>query len=593
MKFRIPIEIKLTDNCLEAKILFDKVEEYGAARVCSISLLPFFGTGRRNEEGYAFIPDGSGAVINFSDCYRNAEDYDEVVYGDDPSVNLLLKDKPFVEGIRMPVFGIKKKESAFLGIIDEGAAFASIQASSSQKYSPYTSVGTTFVYRQKDQIGIADKETNLRVMTVASETKTPVNPTIQYYFLNDSDASYSGMANTYREYLVKKYSLEMQSSESSAVTLEYFGLTDKKAQFFGIPIDKKVVATKFNDVKRILDELSNEGITDINAVLYGFQKGGYHRKYASSASMDSRVGGNKGFSDLRESTKAKLFIGYDVTRDYQNRVSFFASNRFVTGLSKMKVERFQSNLSTGSWNDSDYSWHYANINTMQKNSQKLIKHASKVKVSGIAYADMGAEVYSDFETGDGNRQKTLETFIEILKKSRDSGLEIALESGNEFLLSGATAFYEIPTSSSRLDIQSYSIPFYSMVLHGIIPMASKPLNNTQDQREMMLKGLETGVTSNFRLTAESPAILAKTRLSFLYNTEASSWINSIKDAATEYKTIYSGLFDKCIVFHEYKNNGKLSITTYDNGSKIVVNHDNAEVSYDGVVIGANSVHRFN
>lgn len=68
------------------------------------------------------MPDGSGALIRFSDSGRGASPYNQPVYGSDPSVNLLLKSVDNTQSVRLPVFGMQKAGHAFLAVIHAGAA---------------------------------------------------------------------------------------------------------------------------------------------------------------------------------------------------------------------------------------------------------------------------------------------------------------------------------------------------------------------------------------------------------------------------------------------------------------------------------------
>ena len=124
--FRIPVEITLADDYVQASIVYPEIEEYGTSRLTSVSLLPYFGAGESGEDGYALVPDGSGALIRFSDSGRGASPYNQPVYGSDPSVKLLLKSVDNTQSVRLPVFGMQKAGHAFLAVIHAGAAAASI-----------------------------------------------------------------------------------------------------------------------------------------------------------------------------------------------------------------------------------------------------------------------------------------------------------------------------------------------------------------------------------------------------------------------------------------------------------------------------------
>ena len=76
---------------MQVRILYDDIREYGKSKITRIDLLPWFGAGAADEEGYLFIPDGSGALVDFADNTHDAPTYRMPVYGSDPAVDLLLK----------------------------------------------------------------------------------------------------------------------------------------------------------------------------------------------------------------------------------------------------------------------------------------------------------------------------------------------------------------------------------------------------------------------------------------------------------------------------------------------------------------------
>lgn len=55
MQFRIPVQVTLGEEYAQAEILYDEIEEYGAARITNIDLFPSFGAGKVGEDGYLFL----------------------------------------------------------------------------------------------------------------------------------------------------------------------------------------------------------------------------------------------------------------------------------------------------------------------------------------------------------------------------------------------------------------------------------------------------------------------------------------------------------------------------------------------------------
>ena len=62
----IPVEYTLENDYLNAKVEMDSITENGVGLLTAINLLPTFGAGNWDDQGYLFVPDGSGAIVNFN-----------------------------------------------------------------------------------------------------------------------------------------------------------------------------------------------------------------------------------------------------------------------------------------------------------------------------------------------------------------------------------------------------------------------------------------------------------------------------------------------------------------------------------------------
>ena len=104
-RFIIPVEYILDKSSLKVTVVTGEIEEYGESGIGEISLLPYSLCGEPGEDGYILIPDGSGALIDFSTVNPNASAYKQRVYGRDPAMSYYYDEGTGVDRI-MPVFGI-------------------------------------------------------------------------------------------------------------------------------------------------------------------------------------------------------------------------------------------------------------------------------------------------------------------------------------------------------------------------------------------------------------------------------------------------------------------------------------------------------
>src|SRR5690606_16184774 len=81
--FTIPVEYKLDKDNFIARLLVDKVEYVSDYPLTNIKFLEFFGAAGLEDEGYIFVPDGSGALIYLNNGKTKSTTYVSRIYGDD------------------------------------------------------------------------------------------------------------------------------------------------------------------------------------------------------------------------------------------------------------------------------------------------------------------------------------------------------------------------------------------------------------------------------------------------------------------------------------------------------------------------------
>ena len=227
----------------------------------------------------------------------------------------------------MPVYGIKKANSAILAVIHEGDCAAQVFSVNSSEIAPYCGVGSSFIYHQTDLTGIHEKSGNLRTVMMLQDKPLDITPTVRYYFLNDEDADYSGMARQYRRYLMEEKGLKQIDHEDSAspsVSLQFYGLTSRPSNFIGIPTTKLVVATTF---EQITDFITRIEVDNPIVQLYGFENGGYNNKYHTKQNFDKKREGKadiKNFWTLPEAWFIQLMIYCGIIVAVYGKTDMFA-----------------------------------------------------------------------------------------------------------------------------------------------------------------------------------------------------------------------------------------------------------------------------
>lgn len=579
-QFSIPVEFRLDGDTLDVKIPVKDIQEFGEARIAEIQLLPFFLRGNLGEEGYLLIPDGSGALMRFSDVRPSASPYKQKVYGRDlaTSYNYDEGDK---EAVRLPVFGVSRG-GGLLAVIDKNESAAYVEANPVGAVSSMANVCASFTYRQMDTALIAGKDWNYNEYPVVNEQPASRDMGLRIFALDSGKSSYADMARVYREHLVEAGMLTpLAEDERLDGTVEFFGKTTERRSFLGIPYNHAIAATTFDEAASILEELNDAGSGRLGTFLYGFGASGYPQK----ESWNSTVGGKKGYERLLDAQAGKGIV-YSVQNFlYEENPAFLwlRQKKFARSLNRDYLLKNRYSLSTYGISNDGSSRHGLTAKELTGRLEKYLDKQPVREGAGLALEHIGADLYSDYaENSYTERQTMLETIRGLLE--RGTKRPLAADGGSAYLLGGVRTLYEIPTSSSRFDCAPHSVPFYTMVLHGYVNLAAVPLNMEADEETAFLQCIEAGALPSFRVTARENVQLADTGFSFLYNTGYAGIRDSLREKFRRAAALYQGLFDQPIVSHS--RSGGLAVTSYADGTRIAVNYSNEPVQMEGVSIPA-------
>src|SRR5690606_1479258 len=147
--FLASIEYVLDQDSLVVRIPSDSIQFPENYPVNKITPRSFFGGAGLEEEGSVFIPDGSGVLTHSNNGKVNYPAYKQDVFGVDQTMETTNTGTD-EQNIRLPIFGMIYEEAAFLGVIEEGAAAATINADISGRLNSYNYVYPSFYVVNKD-----------------------------------------------------------------------------------------------------------------------------------------------------------------------------------------------------------------------------------------------------------------------------------------------------------------------------------------------------------------------------------------------------------------------------------------------------------
>lgn len=585
--FTYQVKVALLDNGFSVEIPDESITETNDQyKIGNIYVYPFMGnTHLGDRDGYMLIPDGNGAIINLDDkAGKYTSGFSQRVYGENVGFNeshvLSLFWGEFqtvndAEMIMAPVFGMVHTDSkmAYLGIIEEGEYDASIEAYPNGAYTNYNWITSKFRLRQ---VYVQPTSKSGGSVPRVEEDRTHSNIKVRFAFTRDEDANYSGLAKSYRNYLLEKQELIKQEDDFK-VRLDFLGSDIKKWFIF----DVSVPMTTTKQVMTILKDLQEENVTDILAVYKGWQKGGINTLPITKYKADWKIGGTKKLTKLLKDAE-EMGIDFYLYQDAL-RANPSTSNTTYNVVKRIDKRLFEEDT----YKDVFEKMVYLTPKKSAENIKKLLKTYTEKSVDHIALSGVTNKLFSYTYSGSTySRVDTANVYNELLKTMNES-TDMILDEPFAYLWKYADALYNIPVGSSDYIFADEDVPFLSIVLKGIMPLYGDYTNFEADKNEYFLKLVETGISPSFYLTYEDTSKLLYTNSSNIYSAKYSVYKNEIIEYYTKLKEVNKTVQGACIDKHE-KPQKNVAVVTYDNGVKIYVNYNSYKVDIDGVTVDAMS-----
>ena len=592
--FTIVLEYRLQDEKLIVKVPTNQIKETGSGRIANIDLLSFFGAGTSEEEGYIFVPNGVGSLIYFNNG-KKTERYNQYVYGlDEVSQSYTVVED--TEKVRLPVFGIKHENGAVFAEITNGETLANIVANVSGNVNSYNYVYPSFLLRGSEKVSMFGASGAGADLPTLEKDIYDVNITIEYAFLDKDNASYSGMANYYRQELMNRGVLTVKEERSSLpFYLDIIGGVKRQESFLGVPYMGLFPMTSFEEAGIIIDQLQEADISNLRVNYLGWFNEGYYHDAAKDIKVDRELGGKKQLKKLNEKLEA---LGGTLYGDVAfNRISFEADNYNY----KMENSRYYSGyiVSLGRVNPATLrqsggmGYRETNYNVLSpryliRHIDKFIDKINQVEISGISLRDLGDVLPSDKRRSEIiNRQEAKQIIVGQFEILDDTIDHLMVTGGNAYSFAYARDLINIPSSHNPFYIVDQEVPFYHMVIHGCIDYTSESINLTDsyDKQEIILRMIEFGVAPHFSFSYEESSEIKYTGLNSFYSTQYNTWMEDAVDIYHKTNKVLRNVTNSRMIEHKILDNGIRRIT-YENGVVIYINKSNEDLVIDDISIPA-------
>lgn len=578
-KIMVPVEYLLLKDGLEARIPVSDLRE-AENRIYKISLLPFISSAPNDSDSFLFVPSGSGAEISV-ETKSEACFYSEAVYGDDVARTVLYKDSQ-TNGIRLPVFGVKDRDNALLGIVEQGAESAFIEAQAGDSNLGYSSVYASFQIRGEEDIefkNIDNVETKVQVFSQEIISRKYVS--VKYIPVLGEDNGIIGMANTYRDYLIAA-GMQPSKQEESSLYITVLGGATAKSSFLGIPYRALRCTTTLMQAKDIISEISTAvsgGPITVN--LMGFGSGGTDPdKVGGGFKIASKLGSVSELERLCkecESAGDYLYFDFDLIRFNKSGGGYSVWSDTAKSANSATAKKTEYLYSTLGQDSSYPEWYLLSRSKLPGAGGKLLKTANKWKLNGISAATLSSFAYSDGRdvsyTVKGNMAQDVTDIIKNLHDNKKSFLGVA---PNAYAAMYSDSILAPPSHSGEWDCISEDIPFYQIVFKGSIPISSASLNLSANMRTEILRGISVGAAPAFTVYNTYDSRLRKEAGGVYMACDYSALSSVIIETANEAADFLSQVNGASVT--GFSRDGEVTVTTFSNGITVYVNFSDTSVN---------------
>ena len=600
-KAKVPVYFILEEDYLDVYVVTKEIKEtqgYGSSAeeedsksdvivLTELALAPFMGAATPEEEGYIFVPDGSGAIIELNNGKGNYTSYSQPVYGRDiTQVKEVQPDE--TEQALLPVMAITKGSNGLVMIASEGETFATANAAvsySKTNTSAYNYAYFNFILRSSDNYYMTGDSATIVVFEKGNGEILVPKVGVRYYPIasEEEKVPYTDIADVYRNYLIEEKGFEANVEANRApLYVDFWGGTVKPVSILGIPVNVKTAFTTFEQAIEITAALKDLGVDEMVVTYNDWSNDSMTSKLDTAKSVAGCLGGKGDFRDLMEYLAEQNYEFYaQITGNtfQKNGNGFMTLFNTAYRVSKSYARPYTYNIAFGT-PDAGVAPALLSPKSIAKLSDKVSKNLSKLDVPGAGLGAVSELLWSDFSTKNRtNRCTTAEYIVDYYTEVKEATGKIIADAPNAYLLNSVDVINNLPLQSSQFKLSDYDIPFYQMVIHGYREYATKAINASPDSNDLFLRAIASGSNIHYDFIYAEPTELTKSSYVKLFYASYEGWL---EEAAAQYKIaneILSTVSDATIT--GYVQDGSVITTTYSNGVVTVVDLESGEIKANG------------
>lgn len=636
--FNIVMDVKLVDGDLVVHIptyeIQNNSEDPDYYTLHSISVFPNFGivNADKYDDGFIFVPDGSGALFDINSYDSGYAEYERPVYNN-TYFDTLYTDSEYNEDLMLPVFGMGKngqtlvaqpEEEAndgeensetseepteetteievpdksqpvkidledkkgtgvytgFMGIIESGAETAAITVklgSKAQDASSLNKVYPTFDVMQYSNVKVFGPYSTNDAKFLAKTDAFGMDIKVRYK-LYTKDCNYFTMASDYKEYLIKtnegvKEEFDVKNP-APEVFLDVISALSVEDRIMGVPYDHVVSMTTYSELNDILNDLG-----DVNTVVSykGAYNGGIYNKINQKAVKTSANGSEDEYKALMEQHGDSIYMSTPISYVYKDNSVFNPDRHALLGFDSEPVKVYDYDIPSGRFNlHGEGHWilspyYLPGVVSAFTKSLEANTNLAIEDLGNLVYAHNKSEEEVNLYEGEIVIKKALDTLSEGDRK-------LVLTNPFATRMLYATYATDISRESSDYGLIRYNVPFRQLVMNGLTNYTTLTINESSSSTDYyILQAVELGSSPKFKITSKSVDDLKEGNYHELFSTEYALIADEIKNVSKEINDAFAQIGTNEIVGHTILDN-KVFETTYATGVKVISNYNKLDVS---------------
>ena len=549
-----------------------------------LTLLDWFGATDSAAEGdYMLLPDGSGAIETITGTSSDA--YTEktfVTYGADAALGEQAETADgsiaFTSAL-LPVYGMKRGESAFVAIIESGDAISRITSHRAAGDVLYNRVGATFCVTDTALLGGEGDQTLYTGNAYTGELG------ICYRFLSNRNAGYSGMAAACREVLIRNGVLPSQAAsvpETLPLLLTAYGAAAKNNP------NRSETLTDYMQMQELLRLLKAKSVDNVLLRMSGALDGATSQGLLKSSDLSGKLGSEKELEALLQYAQTQQFSVYlNVDIASFGRRSARKSAHAAENIAGDTLSMAVNNPFTGVAGDAQHTRYLLRQTEIGENVDAFVNDFHSLAFSGYCIDDAGSTLYSDYASA-GNTRTVAAGLMQEQAATLAAGRTLMVDTGNAYLLRDADIVVDLPSAAVYPETDGYtSVPFVQMVLHGLVAYAHEPINLAENSETAFLKALEYGAMPSY---AWDYTKTGDETIDTVYHYES-----QINTAAANYLTAAQTLGDlqDARMTAHYEVQDGVYCTEYNNSTTLYFNYTDEAVTVNSITVEPMSCQRVN